>query len=135
MNHESSMTLTNPTLMNFQMLTWALTDTAPSLLICSLSLFTMSWLAGDKNIKEEAHFSSSVFAAFHGYQNSAQNMSAHHHGGNCNIKPRTVKSQNTRHIQVLESEQETIHTSEKHKSLQVLLKQFRFLSRFVPFQI
>lgn len=73
------------------------TDTAPSLLISSLSLSTMSWLAEGKDIKEEAHLSSRVFAAFHGYHNSAQNISAHHHGGNCNVKPRTVKSQNTRH--------------------------------------
>lgn len=95
----------------------------------------MSWLAGGKDIKEEAHLSSSVFAAFHGYHNSAQNIGAHHHGGNCNVKPRTVKSQNTRHIQVLESEQESRNTSKEQQSLQVLLKQFRFLSHFVPFRI
>lgn len=65
--------------------------------------------------------------------NSAQNISAHHHGGNCNVKPRTVKSQNTRHIQkVLEHEQDNRDTSKK-QSLQVLLKQLKISKSFCSF--
>lgn len=59
----------------------------------------MSWVAGGKDIKAEAHLSFTLFAAFDGYHNSAhKNAGAHHHGGNCNVKPKIVESQNMRHM-------------------------------------
>lgn len=65
----------------------------------SFSFTTMSWVAGGKDIKAEAHLSFSLFAAFDGYHNSAhKNAGAHHHGGNCNVKPKIVESQNMRHM-------------------------------------
>lgn len=65
----------------------------------SLLMHALSRLAGGRAIKAEAHLSFSLFAALHGYHKSAQeNVSAHHHGGNCNVKPKTVGSQNKAHV-------------------------------------
>jgi hypothetical protein len=41
------------------------------LFISSFIFTTMSWFAGGKDIKAEAHLSFGLFAAFHSYHNSA----------------------------------------------------------------
>lgn len=57
----------------------------------------ISWLAGGKALKVEAHLFLSLFAAFHSYLNSAQeNISAHHHGGNCNVTSPKLCNHKTR---------------------------------------
>lgn len=59
----------------------------------------MSWWAGGKAIKAEAHLSFSLFAASEGYHDSAHdNVGVHHHGGIFNVKPRIAESQDEGHV-------------------------------------
>lgn len=99
-------------------------------------LTTRSWLAEGKDIKAEVHLSFSLFAAFDSYHNSAQkNISAHHHGGNCNVKPKmwNHKVQDTRTRSPGGSKRRDPNYCKKCWALEALLKQF-ILNHFFYFQ-